>query len=393
MTTSPVSRLFLLLALVTGLLSGQTADIQIIGPWGQLETTRIVIEPPDDLVQLPAPPREQVVWFFGDYTASQLTTLFDGLDLTSDQRDYLTDKSNWSFIPAGIEVYARRGLLLGLSPETRRVLYGVLAQFERNGSHYGPFSFRAEDPADWFANSGLQSETVARVQPLLYRRGPSWLFSDLALVLPDIPDSAERSLLIKTLSRTTTQLVKLRVFPDSDLAALTAYWSGGSRARDIDPLLRSLPKIPGGFTLDITHLLPSFARSRLYTYPTRDSGDGTRFVDCHWTALNFNRPAIDHRFEQIEAVRAAYSSEYYIADDEPVLGDIFLLMQSDGSARHAYVHIAGDIVFTKNGANATSPWILMKLADLLGTYPSDSELVIRHLRARPNAPPTPLSPD
>lgn len=359
-----------------------TDDNIMIGAWGQLECTRIVIEPPDDLVRVTATPVRQIRWHFVGYTASALTALFDAAQLTPDESEYFTDKSHWSFTPEAIEVRAPREQVLGLSAASRRILYGALAAFERNGTQYGPFSFRSEDADRWFVGSGLDPATVALVKPLLYRRGGSWLFSDLAFILADVPDDAERSRLVKTLARSTTQLVKLRVFPDSDTAALAGYWSGGARARDIEPLLRSLPKIPDGFTFDITHLLPSFARSHLYTYPTRDSGGNTRFVDCHWTALNFNLPQIDNRFEDLDAVVATYSQDYLLAHDEPRLGDIFLIMQSDGSVRHAYVYIAGDIVFTKNGANPTAPWILMKLDDLLGAYPSDFKLDIRHLRAR-----------
>ena len=63
--------------------------------------------------------------------------------------------------------------------------------------------------------------------------------------------------------------MKLRITPDSDIPALTAYWKGSWRAKDIVPLLQSLTEVPGGATIDVAQLLPPFAGNTLIPIPDR----------------------------------------------------------------------------------------------------------------------------
>ena len=38
--------------------------------------------------------------------------------------------------------------------------------------------------------------------------------------------------------------------------------------------------------------------------------------------------------------------------------------------KHSAVFLADDIVFTKNGNNYRQPWMIMRIPDLLATYPA-----------------------
>ena len=61
--------------------------------------------------------------------------------------------------------------------------------------------------------------------------------------------------------------LRSRLAPDSDLVALSDYWTGRSRKKDILPILESVAETAGVRKIDIAHLLPSLARKLLYTYP------------------------------------------------------------------------------------------------------------------------------
>ncbi len=361
--------------------AGDGQPVQI-GPWGQLELTRVIIEPPDDLITIDARRVDSVLWHFPGYAEREVESVFAAAPLSDDQRARLNDRQTWQLLHDRITVRVPKALILELDPDSRRRIYAVLSPFRENSGQWAPASFRAESANDWFSGSGLTEHTVGLVQPLLYRRGESLLFSDLELIAADVKTQRQRLLLLRTLARSTTQFARLRINNDTDIAALAEYWSLGQRNRDITPLLKSIPRDGRGFSIDIVHLLPPVARRLLYTYDSPPPAGQEAFRDCHWTALNFANRDFDDRFRDLELVRDAYQSKYLPVTDEPRLGDVFLFVTEGEIVLHASVHIAGDLVFTKNGAWAAAPWILMRMPDLIALYPSDTPLDIRHLRKK-----------
>lgn len=227
-----------------------------IGVWGELELTRIVIEPPDELISINAETRTSVTWHFVGYSEDQLIDLLNNAALPVNLQARLLDHQSWERRADRLLLRVPKDLILALPMESRRVLYAALSPFAENGGQWAPASFRANSAADWFAGSGLTDRTVSLVQPLLYRRGAALLFSDLDLILADIKTQRQRMLLLRTLARSTAQLAKLRIRPDTDLSAVIDYWSVGQARRAIAPLLKSLPRDEDGFAIDLVHLLP-----------------------------------------------------------------------------------------------------------------------------------------
>lgn len=352
------------------------------GPWGELQVTRIEIEPPESLLPPPGAARTPAVWIFPGRTRDDLLAWWSSLTLTSAQSAELADPARWEIQPGIIRIRPSDELILGLSPELRSRIYSVLSEHAENGEQNDPFRFRADAAEEWFAHSDLLPATIALVKPLLYRRGTSLLFSDLSLVLPRLPNQLERTQLIKTLARKSTLMVKLRIRPDSDIDALDRYWSRGQRGRDIKPLLQSLVRRDGTTTIDIIHLLPRLPRALLYTYPLpTEKGRGT-FLDCHWTTLNFFNATPDPRLEDIENVTATFNQDHYALSGRPTFGDVVLLTKRDNSVMHSCIYIADTIVFTKNGSSPNAPWILMDISDVIAFYPTDEPLDIQYYRSK-----------
>src|SRR5690606_10465098 len=123
-------------------------------------------------------------------------------------------------------------------------------------------------------------------------------FADAAIVRAEIPDGGERQKLAKTLLRQPTMLVRLSVGDSAQVPGLVEYWGRGGRATDVRPLLESVAGASQGGEIDVVHLLPAFARNRLYRYPRLTAGDLEKpaLANCLWTALNFFRPEPDDRF-------------------------------------------------------------------------------------------------
>jgi hypothetical protein len=190
----------------------------------------------------------------------------------------------------------------------------------------------------------------------------------------------ERARAVKTLCRISTLLVRLRVRPNTNIEEVGRYWGRGRRSKDITPLLASLPKKPEGYTIDVAHLLPPFARRRLYTYPHPDADPTTPRQDCHWTSMNFFNETPDDRFLSTDYTYEVIMKDYYPVLGEPLFGDIVLLMTANGQALHSCVYLADNIVFTKNGSQAYMPWKLMALSDVRAFYSMEPPLKVQIVR-------------
>lgn len=352
------------------------------GPWGDLTYTYILTEPPEDQLTVRWPQIDHVTWRFPHYDKAKLNALWQRANLSPSELTVITNPDLLQQQDDEIQINAPREFVFGLTPDARAIIYGALAVFTENPSQNEPFRFRSSRRDEWFEDSGLKPETITAVKALLYQRGGSLRFSDQQLLLPTIMSSAERLLLIKTLARKSTMIVTLHVHPDSDIDSLSEYWSMGSRSKDIKPLLQSLQRKRREMTLDITHLLPRFARARLYTYPSPDEPGSNSFMDCHWSSLNFFKRQPDPKYEDIRAVVDELISNYHLVSSPPRIGDLLLFTQANGDVIHSCVYIADEIVFTKNGATSKAPWILMTLDDVVSAYTSDQPLDIQRYRRK-----------
>ncbi len=341
------------------------------GPWGQLEYARIVLEPSDEFI----PTNGQVLgptrWFFESYTRPALGEFFDRCGLTTAQLTSLKNPAIWQDKPNGIEVAPGDDLILSLGEPARERIYSVLARSRMNLLHLWPFKSRASTVDEWFAQSGLSTRTLALLKQLTYLRNGHLCFSDLYVLYPRIPTDEERRRLIKTLARTPALMVKLQIKPDSDVDELADYWAKGLRSKDIQTLLESLTNFPGGMTIDVTHLLPPFARKRLYTFPVPAmNSPEVGWPDCNWTAMNFFNDPPDDRFYNPD-VWGSELEKNYTKVRQATFGDLIVFYRPDGFPIHMAVFIADDIVFTKNGSSSWHPWTLMKWDDLIADYTLD----------------------
>jgi hypothetical protein len=91
--------------------------------------------------------------------------------------------------------------------------------------------------------------------------------------------------------------------------------------------------------------------------------------DCHWTSLNFyNFDASQYLLDSRLATSQVL--ENFLPVEAPYqFGDILFFLDSlTGDAFHSCVYLADTLVYTKNGRNVLSPWIIMKLEDVKNVY-------------------------
>ncbi|MBA4148160.1 MAG: hypothetical protein H0X66_08590 [Verrucomicrobia bacterium] len=339
------------------------------GPWGELEYIPIDIEIPDHFLDSidGTPP----TWFFGGYTKGALANFLKGCGLGREQETALMNQASWEMNQEGCRIRVEDKLVRSLSPHSRSAIYNALARFPENIDQYAPNLYRPERIDDRLEKGRLSPETIRQFKELLYPAGNMVAFADSGLILRSMSNQTERLRFMKTVSRRGSFLIKLNVRPDSDVKALVKYWGGGAHAKDFEPLLESLTRVSGGCKIDIAHLLPPFARKRIYTFPHQvDTADQLN-QDCHWTSFNFFREIPQDDFSDPEAAIARFETEYELVGSDTRnarYGDMLVFQGSSGINVHSAIYIADDMIFTKNGAGKDQPWIFMKLEDLRAIY-------------------------
>jgi hypothetical protein len=346
--------------------SPSTQASVLAGPWGELEVTPIDLEPPADAAERFASV-DTSTWYFRDTDTAQLAQLLQTAGLSQAQRDGILQSCTPDASINGLVAKPDPAIVISLFPPARTAIYRVLAADPKN-PQAEPFRHRPDPHEDWFAETGLSAEILTIARRLVYRRGDLEAFADVSAIAPFLKTEADRAALYRALSAQSALLVRLRVHPQSDIAALVKYWGVGGRERQVGPLLESLARLPNGSPINVTELLPEFARAHAYTFPALEGASPNGRYDCHWTTFNFWSRTPDDEFTRSDYVASRINSGYHVVDKADQLGDVILLLNAKGEGIHSATYVADDIVFTKNGSSMAAPWIFVNLADLLAYY-------------------------
>lgn len=344
------------------------------GPWGKLECVHIAVEMPETFVSLAEIKNIHSHWYFKNFSRDQLTAFFKSAELTEAQLNSLLNESTWENAQEGLWISPKDELVLEMGKPARQKIYSVLSKFPENSAQRSPFIYRPQLVAEILKGSGLHETTVKTFHDLLYSHGSALLFADLDILVNHLTDEQEKVRLIKTVSRVSTLLVKLKMDPTANIDQLVEYWSYGGRKKDVRALLESMASVPEGCKIDVGHLMPAFVRQRIYTYPDPSDLSLTNH-HCHWTSMNFLNEPPDDRMSQESYVRERIQSEFIPVTNAPRLGDIIFFMDAEGMVIHSATFIADNIVFTKNGGAHNRPWIYMEMEDLLSCYAKPDEPV------------------
>lgn len=353
------------------------------GPWGRLEYSPIAISPPVELItEVARVDAAPVTWHFPNTDPRELAALFEQIGLAAPLREKLAAMAEIDMSLPGMSIHPPRQFVLDLSPESRAALYTALSEYDQNADHKTLFRYSGSSPDQWFQGSAVLPETRELVDPLIYRRGNLMFFADLRVIEDSLTSPAERSRLLKTLWRHATFLAHLKVSRKSNVETLVNYWGRGGREQEVRPLLESLAQSEEDQAINVTHLLPPFARRRLYTFPARSDPDLALARDCHWSTLNFFNEEPDDVFCEEAEVSRAIHHDYYRIHGNLQLGDVLMVVDSQKIAIHSAVYIAGDVMFHRCGPRSSEPWVLARLGDLGDFYPRHGKLDIRYYRRK-----------
>ena len=346
-------------------------------PWGELEITPLVLDRPEELFLTNA--WDGVIrWSFPNQAAEQIRALITACDLTPEQKTALLATNRWQATTNGWRILPPTDVVAEMGPTARERIYSVLAKTPENTNQYWAFFFRADGLDEWLSHSDLPSDALDLARRLCYTKNQRVYFADSQIFeLLRSPDEARR--LVQTLARVPTLMMKVRVTPESDIKTLINYWGRFRKDDEVDDLLRSIARVPGGASINVAHFMPPVSRTRLYTYPEPETAERH---DCFWTSFNFFHDQPRHQFTNAADYNGLLRKGYNPVKGPKMFGDLLLLLESGEIAAHMCVYIADDVVFTKNGTDLKQPWVLMRMKDMLTLYASEKPQEWRAFRRK-----------
>jgi hypothetical protein len=341
------------------------------GPWGRVRYAPLVVVPPADAIQEFINEQPGIRWFVmePERQAARRWLVEQGVEEAVAGR--LMAEAQRTLDPPGWMVLPAAETVLAMPREQRLRLYAGLAQWKENTRHRNPFRLSMEAGNSWQAIAGLPADLGQIFGQLVYTRGSMQVFADLSLMLAVLQEHpGAQAQFLRSICSERTLLATLFILPGDDIEALVRYWGGGGREEEIRPLIEAAARAEGELGVPVPLLLPGFARQVLYTYP----GAGDRSPDCHYTSINFFNKEPDLRMFQGRYRDIFFNAFFEEVAPPPQFGDVIVMLDPAGTVVHSCVHIAGNLVFTKNGGQRSVPWILMDMAELMDYYGVEGNL-------------------
>lgn len=338
------------------------------GPWGQLTVTPVTIRAPIRLIPPVLYTPRPVQWEIAGADEAQFRVLLTEAGVEPSLQKEVVQ--NVVKLPTGrVVLEVKPDLIRQFSPEVRGRLYRALLKLDRRNREI--FGLKRWSQEQWQELATSLPPAVATLVPEFFfpaTSGSDVHFWDLSAALHFIPDERDRIALVRALNRQRTFLLSLTLTPASNVPEIAEYWGLATNRRQFIPMLESLTELDRPAAIDALHLLPEFVRKHAYTYPgstvLNPAGDS---LDCFWTCANFERPEGLPPIPPAEA--AKYLTSHYVTYvGRPEFGDIIVLQDEEGTAIHVAVHIADNIVFTKNGKHPLMPWVFMEREEMLRIY-------------------------
>ena len=160
--------------------------------------------------------------------------------MNNSQKAFFGDRKQWQIFPSGIAIQVPPDIILSLNTPAREKIYAVLAQSPANPAHATPFRCSPDLFDGLMASSDLSPAEVQKVKSLTWSNEGAVCFSDLDLLKGSLPPGQFKDL-VETLYSVPALLMRIRIYPDTDVKALLSYWGKGGRGAQIKPFLDSSP--------------------------------------------------------------------------------------------------------------------------------------------------------
>ncbi len=361
------------------------------GPWGSLEYYTIPLTcPPSSLAHLRVP-SQQVEWCFHSSSQAELEAELLTAGLTVDEIALILKGANVLVDPDLMRVFPSEEAIVRMGHQTRGSLYRLLGRIPENRFHRRPLYIPTENLSAWFDGTGLPRTVIEDIAKLAYPtpRGLGYFFADLPFTIRQTNSMKDEQLIVSGLTRRQGLVVRLRLTRETLTPEIAAYWHAGYKNKAVMPILDAVVHANDGGAIDIAHLLPATPRQFLNRFPDPSDAVDGRLPDWFWTCYNFFRFAPRDLYADSPERDAVILEEFEPGLPPLQFGDMVLL-NSGSKIIHGCIHIADDIVFTKNGPDLFSPWVLMRLEEVVASHDLLGDVSLSAFRKTP--PPTPGFP-
>ncbi len=188
------------------------------GPWGEIYSTPMTLEPPAEFVASGAISPGLTKWVFKGYTPESLARLLDASGVTDEQRKTILGAATADSAAGALVVDPSESLLWSLAPKARAVIYEALGEFAENVICHDPFRYRADKLDEWFDQTDLNPEAVANIRKLLYPRGVMMAFATPAFMSMALAVSGNSAIKLST-----TQTLIITCFFEGCLIVRSCY--------------------------------------------------------------------------------------------------------------------------------------------------------------------------
>lgn len=358
------------------------------GPWGALEYYRIPLDAPESYLQFLTTPSQQVEWSFPAGNEATLQGLLQEAGMTDAEIRLVTNGSTILSSSEIMRVFPKDETILTIPYGTRKKLYQALSRYGENRYHLRPIYIDSENLSSWFAGTNIPRSAIEDISLLAYPtpRERGYFFADTPFTLRRASSILDEKEILRGLLRKQSLIVRLRITQDSLTKEIDEYWTAGYKNKAVMPLLESVVAANNGAAIDIAHLLPATPRQLLNRFPSPADGIGGRLPDWFWTCYNFFR-FVPREVYADSPERGQLILDEFVPTLPPLHFGDMLLLNSGPRTVHGCIHIADDIVFTKNGPDLFSPWVLMKLEDVVAYHDLYGDISLSVYR-KPPAPPS-----
>lgn len=347
------------------------------GPWGAIEYYRIPLDAPEESLNLLTLPSQQVEWNFppGGRSVVRSMSLAAGVDPA--EVDRIISGSIFMQTPNATRVFPSDETVLAIPHQSRIIFYKMLSGLPDNQFYTRPVYIDSENLSAWFSGINIPRDAIEDVSILAYRtpHNRGFFFSDAPLLLRRALSTRDEQAIVRGIYRKQSLIAQIRINKDSPMDQLVQYWMADYKNKAVLPILEAAITGKDEGTVDLTHLLPSTARQLLNRYPEPGDGITGRYPDWFWTCYNFFRFTPKNVYVDSPDRMALLLQEFTPAAHPLQFGDV-LLLYSGSELIHGCVHIADEIVYTKNGADIFSPWVMMRLDDVVDYHDFKGDITI-----------------
>ena len=167
-----------------------------VGPWGQLESRTVYLEPPESLLAVVAKPSTVTRWTFEQTTAHAVREVLTKAKVPEAVIERLLSPVRLVNSGNSVILLPEAEDLTVLSFESRSALYLELAKYAANEYQRDPVFILGGDVDDWMQGASLTPAQQALFRRLLWKRGGATVFSDVQalLGLAKTPDEVLRQI-------------------------------------------------------------------------------------------------------------------------------------------------------------------------------------------------------